>query len=216
METLRQVALAAVTVILGPLIAGWAQATTVYVMSVGYSEAQVVINGNIVRSVRIGETTPEGVRLTNIENGVAVFEVDRWLFRLGLGQSTSSQAVVRMGPDSQFRLTAYVNRVPLLAVIDTGASFVAMSSATALRLGIDYRQGRRGLSHTANGAVASYLVDLPSVQVGNIVLANVPCSVLETARISHNIEMLIGNSFLRHVHMERSGDTMVLTRGDAF
>lgn len=207
---------AVAAMILGLAIAGWAQATTIYVMSVGHLEAQVVINGNIVRTVRIGETTPEGVRLANIENGVAVFEVDRRLFRLELGQSTSSQTVIRMAPDSQFRLTAYVNRVALQAVIDTGASYVAMSAATASRLGIDYRQGRRGLSHTANGPVASYLVDLQSIQVGNIALANVACSVLESAQISESIDLLVGNSFLRHVHMERSGDTMVLTRGDAF
>ena len=70
-------ALAAGAMILGLLIAGRSQATTVYVMSVGYSEAQVVINGSIVRTVRIGETTPEGVRLVNIENAAAVFEVDK-------------------------------------------------------------------------------------------------------------------------------------------
>ena len=121
-----------------------------------------------------------------------------------------------MAPDGQFRLTAYVNRMALSALIDTGASSVSMSSANALRLGIDYRSGKRGVAHTANGSVTAYFLNVASVQVGDIVLTNVPCSITEGAQMGRHDEVLIGNTFLRHVHMQRSGDTMVLTRGNAF
>lgn len=185
-------------------------------MSVASSSVQLIINGSAVRTLRIGETAPEGVRLAGIEKGSALFEVDKQVVRLGLGQSTASQVVLRMGPDGQFRVTAYINGVPVRAIIDTGATNVALASGTALRLGIDYRRGQPGTAHTANGAIPAYLVNLPRVQIGDIILSNVPGNVSEGATISRDIDVLIGNSFLRHVQMQRSGDTMVLIRSNSF
>jgi len=43
--------------LLPAVFAGAAHATTVFVTSVGYSGVQIIINGTIVRSVQIGETT---------------------------------------------------------------------------------------------------------------------------------------------------------------
>ena len=202
--------------LLGAVIAGPAWATTVYVTSVGFSNVQVIINGTTVRSIQIGETTPEGVRLAGIENGAALLEVDKRLIRMSIGQSTISQAILQLGPGGQFRATGYINGIPVRAVIDTGASDVALASGTAVRLGIDYQRGRRSVRHTANGTVPVYEVIISSVQVGDIVLSNVPGSVTEGATISQNIDVLIGNSFLTHVHMQRSGDTMTLTRSNSF
>jgi hypothetical protein len=53
-----------------------AWATTVYVTSVGYAEVQLIVNGQNLRSLRIGEESPEGVKLTDVQNGVAVLEID--------------------------------------------------------------------------------------------------------------------------------------------
>jgi aspartyl protease family protein len=202
--------------LLGVAIAGAAQATTVYVTSVGYSAAQLVINGTTVRSVQIGETTPEGVRLDNIEGGVAILEVDRRLVRLGMGQSVSPDITIQMGGDGTFRLTVYANGVPLRAIVDTGASNVAISSATARQLGIDYLRGQRGVAHTANGSVASYLVNIPRIQVGEIVVSNVAGIVSEGVTISKDTDVLLGNSFLKHVDLRRSGNSMVIRRANAF
>jgi len=189
-----------------------AEATTVYVTSVGYTAVQVIINGSAVHSLQIGETSPEGVRVENIEGGTAVLEVDRQLVRLTLGQTFSPDVVLRVAPDGAFRVTAYVNGVALRGMIDTGASAVAMSSATAQRLGIDYLRGRRGESHTANGTIPSWRVNIPRMQVGEIVLANVVGSVTEGITISKDTDLLIGNSFLQHVHLQRTGNSMIIRR----
>jgi len=195
--------------------AGPAWATTVFVMGITDSNVQLIIDKSAVRQIGIGETTPEGVKLLGIENGVALLQVDRRTMRLAIGQSTSSELVVQMGPDRQFRVTAYINGIAVRALIDTGASNVALTVGIADRVGVNYQGARRHISHTANGAVGSYAVSIPSIQIGDIVLTNVQGSVLES-RISQNDEVLIGNSFLSQVHMQRSGNTMVITRPNGF
>lgn len=198
---------------LGAAAAAPACATTVYVTSVGHSNAQVVINASTVRTISIGETTPEGVRLEDIKDGVAILEVDRRLVRLGIGQTVSSDVTVRMDAGGQFRLTAYLNGTPLRAVVDTGASGVAMGSGTARQLGIDYMRGRKATVNTANGTAPAYLVSIPRVQIGDIVVLNVLGVVHESGgTISNDIDVLLGNSFLQHVQMRRVGDTMVITK----
>jgi aspartyl protease family protein len=193
-----------------------AYATTIYVTSVGYSAVQTIINGAIVRSIQIGEVTPEGVKLQSIEGSNAIFEVDGRLVRLGIGQSVSPDISIRMASDGAFRLIAHLNGQPLRAMIDTGASFVALSSATARQLGIDYLKGQRGLAHTANGSVTAYRVIIPRIQVGEIVVLNVIGAVSEGTTISKDTDVLLGNSFLQHVEMQRSRDTMVIKRLNTF
>jgi aspartyl protease family protein len=198
---------------LGMVLAGTASATTVYVVSVGHSNAQIIINASAVRTIQVGETTPEGVRLEDIRDGVAVLEVDKRLVRLGIGQTISPDVTIRMDGGGQFRLTAFLNGAPLRAIVDTGASGVAIGSATARQLGIDYLRGRRTVVNTANGSVPAYVVNIARVQVGEIVVLNVLGLVQEGSdTISKGVDVLLGNSFLQHVQMRRTGDTMVLTK----
>ena len=85
---------------------------------------------------------------------------------------------------------------------------VALPAADAVRLGIDYRKGQRGLSSTAGGTVPTYRVRFDSVRLGEIEIAGVDGMVLE-----HGLNIaLLGMSFLNRVEMKRDGPTMVLTR----
>jgi len=197
-------------------LAGAAHATTVYVTNIEFASVQTIINGATVRSLQVGEVTPEGVKLKAIEGSSAIFEVDGRLVRLAIGQSASPDILIRMSNDGAFRLTALINGQPLRAMIDTGASHVAIGSGTARQLGIDYLRGQRGISHTANGSVTSYRVIFPRVQIGEIVVLNVIGSVSEGATISKDTDVLLGNSFLRFVDMQRSRDAMVIKRLQSF
>ena len=78
-------------------------------------------------------------------------------------------------------------------------------------MGIDPRRGQRVITQTANGPATVYAVTFARVQVGDVVLANVPGAVAEGGADRLPI-VLIGMSFLRHVEMRRSGDTMTLSR----
>lgn len=191
--------------------AAWA--ASVYVKALGYDNADVMINGSDARPLWVGDASPEGVILRNVAEGAAVFEIDGKLWTLKPGQGTYSQTTLRADPRGQFSLTAQVNGTPLPALIDTGATAVSMNSEDAYHLGIDYMSGQRVVARTASGPAVAYLVTFSSVQVGEIVLTNVPGSVIDVGK--RDLPMvLIGMSFLRDVDMQRSGNTMLLQRRD--
>jgi aspartyl protease family protein len=97
---------------------------------------------------------------------------------------------------------------PVRFMVDTGATAVALPAAEAIRLGIDYRKGQRGMGSTAGGMVPTYRVRLDSVRLGGIEISGVDGVVLE-----HGLDIaLLGMSFLNRVEMQRDGHTMVLIR----
>ena len=81
--------------LLGLSFAASASATTVYVISIGTREVQLVVNGGNVRTLRIDQETPEGVRLVGIRNNAALLRVDGKDITLGLGQSTYSESSIK-------------------------------------------------------------------------------------------------------------------------
>jgi aspartyl protease family protein len=190
-----------------------APGASVYVKELGFNRADIIVNGGDARSIWTGDTTAEGVKLRSITDDSAVFEIDGRLWTLKPGQGTYSQTALRANANGQFFVTARVNDMPFPAVIDTGATAVAMNRDDAQRLGIDYLQGRRIIAQTASGAQTAYLVKFSSVQVGEIVLTDVVGSVLEVRKDELPV-VLIGMSFLRKVEMRRSGETMLLQRPD--
>jgi aspartyl protease family protein len=192
----------------------WAQiagAANIYVMSLTPSSVQIIVDGRALRTLRPGEVSPEGVKLTEIRGSAAVFEVGGRAVALSLGQSTLAETLLRADARGQFLTTAYLNGVGLPAMIDTGATLVSLNAEHARQLGIDFRTAQRSATHTANGLVPVYLVTLARVQVGEVVLANIPALVHEGGRERLPI-VLIGMSFLKQVEMRRSGDTMSLSR----
>ena len=193
------------------LAAADAAATDVFVTSITPSQVQLIVDGKVARTLRPNEISPEGVKLIDIRGGAAVLEVDGRAVQLGLGQSTVAATVLRADGRGQFMVRAFINGVGVSAVIDTGASGVLVNWNQALQMGIDPRQGQRVITQTANGPATVYAVTFARVQVGDIVLANVPGAVAEGGADRLPI-VLIGMSFLRHVEMRRSGDTMTLSR----
>jgi aspartyl protease family protein len=191
------------------LAASSAWAAKIYVMSVRPGEVQVIIDNRMVRVLRPGDVTPEGVKLREISGGTAVFDVGGRAIALSIGQSTLAETLLYADQRGHFVTQAFFHGVPLMAVIDTGASFVGLNAEQAQRLGIDFRRGQRVIEQTANGPIASYMVILASVQVGDVVLANVPATVQEGGQLPF---ALIGMSFLKQVEMRRSGNTLTLSR----
>jgi aspartyl protease family protein len=189
-----------------------AAATDVFVTSISHSQVQLVVDGKSARTLRPNEISPEGVKLLEIRNGAAaVLEIDGRAVQLGLGQATTRATVLRADSRGHFVVTATINGVPVPAMIDTGASGILVNWEQALQMGIDPRQGQRVPTQTANGLAYVYSVTFARVQVGDIVLVNVPGAVAEGGAERLPV-VLIGMSFLRHVEMRRSGDTMTLSR----
>ena len=195
----------------GALAAAAAQATTVMVMSLETDRAQVLVNGTAVRALRAGQTSPEGVRLVAADRTKAVLEVEGKTLTLGIGQSTVATVELKADARGHFVTTAYINGVPTRALIDTGATSVAISTDDAQRMAISYAGAPPVRVSTAGGSRTGYRVTLATVSVGSITLQNVEGTVMEGGRGELSIT-LIGMTYLNGVDLRRAGETLTLTR----
>jgi aspartyl protease family protein len=145
-------------------------------MSITGAGVEVLVNNSAVRTLRPGETSPEGVKLIDLGTGGALIEVDgrRWL--MPLGSSTASTLVLE---------------------------------SDARRAGVGLAGARRVRILTASGPREALLVQLASVQVGEIVIYDVEATLSERDELPIT---LLGMSFLKHLDMYRSGASLTLTR----
>ncbi len=181
------------------------------VMSLGLDRADVVINGSVIRSLRSGQTSPEGVRLVSATRSEALIEIEGRQFVFTLGGTNAPKASIRADRAGHFWTTAFINGAAMPVLIDTGATFVAIPAEQAERMGIQYGEGQRVNIKTAGGVRAGYRVSLASIRVGDITLYNVDGVVM--AGGADGLEaVVIGTSFLNGVEWHRAGDTLTLTQ----
>jgi aspartyl protease family protein len=202
--------LLAVLLLFAAPVTALAQAT-VFVMSIAPGKVDFMINGSVVRSLRPGETSPEGVRLARIERDVAIVEVGGRALQMRVGSSTSTSVSLQADRNGQYWAQLLVNGVATRAVVDTGATAVAMNLAEAQRLRVDLSRGQHAYTQTANGRRDGWRVRIAHVQVGDIALANVEGFVINGGAQELPV-VLLGMSFLGQLEMQRSGATLVLTR----
>ena len=204
-----------VAAVLALLCASGAVAQTVSMGGSLGSNALLVIDGK-PRSVAVGATV-EGIRLVSVTGNDAVVEIKgkRVLLRLGdaqvnLGGKASEgggkQIVLTAQSGGHFHANGAINGQSVRFMVDTGATLVAMDKYEAERLGVDYKNGRRGMTRTANGDVPVYAAKLASVRIGDVMVYNVDAAVLPTPMPY----ILLGNSFLTRFQMKRENDVMTL------
>lgn len=200
------------------LAPGLAAAADVAVVGLFANKAVVVINGGKPRTLSVGETTPEGVRLISADSESATFEIDGKRETLMPGQhgaitttapprSERKKVVLTSDSRGHFFTVGSINGVSTRFMVDTGATTVALSSDEAKRTGVNYLAGRKVLTQTANGVVPVYRVRLDAVDIGGIKLANIDAIVIEGGRLP---VALLGMSFLNRMEMRRDGDMLML------
>jgi aspartyl protease family protein len=179
------------------------------------SNALLVIDGK-ARNVAVGSTV-EGIKLVSVSGNEAIVELKgkRVVLRLGdahvnLGGTPSEgggkQIVLTAQTGGHFHANGTINGQSARFVVDTGASVVAMDKYEAERLGVDYKNGRRGVTRTANGDAVAYATKLKSVRIGDVQVYDVDAIVLP-APMPY---ILLGNSFLTRFQMKRENDVMTL------
>jgi aspartyl protease family protein len=179
------------------------------------SNALLVIDGK-PRSVAVGATV-EGIRLVSVTGNDAIVEIKgkRVLLRLGDAQvnlggkaseGTGKQIVLTAQSGGHFHANGAINGQTVRFMVDTGATMVAMDKYEAERLGLDYKNGRRGITRTANGDMAVYATKLASVRIGDVLVYDVD-AVVSSAPMPY---ILLGNSFLTRFQMKRENDVMTL------
>jgi aspartyl protease family protein len=129
----------------------------------------------------------------------------------GRAMRVTGEAIeLRRGPDGHFHARLEIDRVPLVMIVDTGASQIVLSQEDAERAGIDVgRLAFTGRASTANGTVAIAPVRLDTVSLGPFTERDVAASV--NGGQLH--QSLLGMDYLRHfARIEIEGDVMRLVR----
>jgi len=185
--------------------------TTVKVLGLGPDRADLMVNDLVLRRMKVGQTSPEGIQLISATRDEAVLVVDGKRCTLRRGQGVASTVSLQADPHGHFVTTIRINGVATTAMVDTGASDVAINSVEAKRMKINYSAGKRIIVSTANGECPAWQVTLASVQMGDIELHNVQGSVTEGG--SEKLKQtLLGMTFLNQLDMQRSGSVMTLKK----
>lgn len=119
----------------------------------------------------------------------------------------SDAVELRREPDGHFYADVEINGTPIRALIDTGASGIALSREDARRAGIGISIGMyEVVGQGASGEVRGERVTLDRVTLGPETAENMRAIVLDSGNLT-----LLGQSFLSHFNsVEIQGDKMVL------
>ena len=168
------------------------------------------------KTLKVGQSFG-GVTLIAAYSRTATLEVDGQQMVVGISRRIGSsyqepkEQVVTIARNAmlQYHTTASINGRQVQVMVDTGANVVAMSSAQAQSLGIDYSAGIPSKVETASGVIPAHIVTLRSVSVGGILVNNVRASVVEG---DFPATILLGMTYLQHVKMEEHNGVLSLSR----
>jgi aspartyl protease family protein len=121
-------------------------------------------------------------------------------------QESGGEIVLRRNRAGHYRVPGSINGVEVNFMLDTGATYVAVSQSLADRAGMD--RLARTQSITANGTVTSWLSRIDEVGLGPILMRDVRAVILPAMP---NNEVLLGMSFLQHLKLEQQGDRLKLS-----
>ena len=193
-----------------------AQASTVAFSGMLGDKALLIIDGQ-ARGVAVGATV-QGVKLVRLDGAVAQIEMGgkAQILHMGGGAvvgvdtsgETGSRIVLNMGPGGHYLGQGAINGQPMHFMVDTGATFVAMSSDMAADLGIDTSKGTLARMGSANGSMVARRVMLASITVGDVTVHNVEAAISSQPMPF----VLLGNSFLSRFQMRSDDDTLTLLR----
>jgi aspartyl protease family protein len=121
---------------------------------------------------------------------------------------TGRKVVLRADENGHFVGEFKLNGRRVTAMVDTGATLVAMNRSTARSIGISLAASDfKYQINTANGATRAASAVIASIDVGRIRLENVEGVVLEDVALS---QTLIGMSFLRRLDKYQVEDGALL------
>ena len=201
------------------LCAPWAAAQSVALSGMMGERALLVVDGTPPKALAPGETH-RGVKLLSAAADQAVVEIkgQRQTLQVGAapvsvtggagGASRGNRIVLQAGSGGHFTTLGSINGRSVQFVVDTGATFVALSVADAERVGLNYQSGQPVRMSTANGLANGWRLSLNSLRIGDVDVAGVEAVVTPQAMPY----VLLGNSYLTRFQMRRENDQMTLER----
>ena len=180
-----------------------------------HNAAVLTINGN-QQMIRLNAKSSEGYQLIKITSNSVTLLIDDQQQDFKLGAAITSSKAGRSGKQSvsinrnragMYFTSGTINNTAVSFLVDTGATYIAINSVLANRLGIDYRnKGKISQANTASGIVNAWQLKLDKVTLGDVELLYVEAAVIEG---NFPTKPLLGMSFLSRVKMQDDG--LILT-----
>lgn len=115
------------------------------------------------------------------------------------------EVVLRQNRSGHYVASGRINGKTVTFLLDTGATYVAVSDELATDLGL--RKGAYITSQTANGSVTARQTMLSEVSLGEIRLHNIRATILPGLP---DDEVLLGMSFLKQLELAQRGKRLLL------
>lgn len=116
-----------------------------------------------------------------------------------------TQITISRDHDGHFRLKGSVNDSPVIFLLDTGASSVAVSDELAKRAGL--KPKAELITETANGSAVGYFTVIDKMMLGPVELNHVSAVIVPNL---DSDQALLGMNILQHFEITQNRDTMVL------
>lgn len=167
--------------------------------------------------LKAGQEDVEGIKLIRADtqevelqftNENRIFKLSKRVTTVFKPVDSAPSVSISLDGYGRYMTAGSINNKPLELMVDTGASTVALNSDTATELGIDFEKGIPIPITTASGAVRGFRINLDSVQVGEIRMANVEAIVI---RGKYPEKALLGMSFLLNMEIKQTSNVLVLT-----
>ena len=123
-----------------------------------------------------------------------------------IGADGVREVVLQRNSKGHYVADGSINGQPVIFLVDTGATDVAISEKLANRLRLEKTGG--AFSRTANGVVAVWQSTLANVSLGVIRMEHVRASVLPDMQPANQV--LLGMSFLKHLELVQKDGSLTL------
>jgi aspartyl protease family protein len=126
--------------------------------------------------------------------------------KVSIDESGDTALVLKRNRAGHYVAPGRINGVAVRFLLDTGATYVAVSSVLADKAGLE--RGTQARSRTANGVVRSWLTRIEQLQLGPIEMRDVKATILPNMP---DDEVLLGMSFLKHLTLKQQDGELVIT-----
>ena len=122
--------------------------------------------------------------------------------RVEVAVDGAQEVVLRRNAQGHYVVSGEIDGRPVVFLVDTGATDVALPEGLAVRLGLRRLGG--GISRTANGPVAVWRTRLREVSIGPLRVRDVPASIVPS--MGEDDQVLLGMSVLKRLDLtQREG-----------
>jgi aspartyl protease family protein len=118
-----------------------------------------------------------------------------------------AMVVLQRSRSGHYLAEGKINGLPMVFLIDTGATDVAIAEKTARAMGLEF--GPRIRIMTAAGPANAWATRLDRVSLGGLELNNVRATI--TPGLGD--EALLGMSFLKHFSLRQEGENLIIESG---